>query len=59
MAKYVEKITKKERERKQNEQESKEIGHYSETTGPNELKFCLELDFDHRMPHITFQPKST
>ena len=34
---------------------SRKIGHYSETTGPNELKFRLVLDFDHRMPHTKFQ----
>ena len=34
---------------------SRKIGHYSETTGPNELKFGLVLDFRHRMPHTKFQ----
>ena len=47
MAKYVGKITKKEREGKspQNDQKIKEIGNYSETTGPNKLKFRLVLGF--------------
>ena len=35
---------------------SRKIGNYSETTGPNELKFCLVLGFRHRMPHTKFQP---
>ena len=35
---------------------SMKIGHYSETTAPNELKFCLVLGFRHRMPHTKFQP---
>ena len=35
---------------------SRKIDHYSENTGPNELKFCLVLGFRHRMPHTKFQP---
>ena len=34
---------------------SRKIGHYSETTGPNELKFCLVLGFSYRMQHTKFQ----
>ena len=58
MAKYVGEITKKEREGKspQNDQKSRKIDHYSENTGPNELKFRLVLGFRHRMPHTKFQP---
>ena len=45
MAKYVRKITKKrEKERVlKMTKKSRKIGHYSETTGPNELKFYLVL----------------
>ena len=35
---------------------SRKIDHYSENTGPNELKFRLVLGFRHRMPHTKFQP---
>ena len=48
---------KKEKERVlKMTKKSRKIGHYSETTGPNELKFCLVLGFRHRMPHTKFQP---
>ena len=33
---------------------SRKIDHYSENTGPNELKFRLVLGFRHRMPHTKF-----
>ena len=58
MAKYVRKITQKEKEGKspQNDQKSRKIDHYSENAGPNELKFRLVLGFRHRMPHTKFQP---
>ena len=53
MAKYVEKITKKEEEKvlKMTKNSGKNC-HKSETSRPNELKFPLVLDFDHWLLNV-------
>ena len=33
---------------------SRKNGHYSKSTGPNQLKFCLAIDFGHRVPQTKF-----
>ena len=56
MAKYVGKITKKEREGKspQNGQISRKI--IQKLTGPIGLKFFVSADFGHGVLHTKFQP---
>ena len=35
---------------------SRKIGHYSETTGPTRLEFCVRADFGQPVAHTKFQP---
>ena len=59
MAKYVEKITKKERERKSPQNDQKIQGKMARTqklpVQINVLKFCLVVNFGHRVKHTKFQ----
>ena len=56
-AKYVLKNVKKREKEEVLKmiKKSRKNSHYSKTTGPNQLKFCLAIGFGHRMSPTKFQ----